>query len=200
LVLVDPGHQRYSASSVAKSGRSGNPPVGERSISMRHRILIALTAALITLGAAVPSVAAQPGVTSPVSGTWTQLVNCAITSYNLATKQATCVGSSVWTGTWTGVTHYSFHGSLDLLAGDAQGTVDETFSGRSADGGTGTLCFHEWLTLTGATSTLYIRAALLSGTGDFTGSTGNATFTGTDNVATGFGTYAGWWQRPVHAE
>jgi len=176
-----------------KGGRTIRP----RSIAMPSRILITVVALVAALGGLAPPSEAAKGLgTSSVVGNWTQLVNCAITSYNPLTKQATCVGSSMWTGTWTGLTHYVFQGTLDLITGDAQGTLSETFSGTSSSGGTGTLQFQESLTLVGATSTLHIDATLTSGTGDFSGARGSVAFDGTDNLATGFGTYAGWWQLP----
>jgi hypothetical protein len=131
-----------------------------------------------------------------VHGSWQQLVNCALTSYDPVTKAFSCVGSTAWHGTWTGVTRYTVSGTADLVSGDASGTIRETFYGRADDGTRGRLDFLDQFQLDGATSRFHLDADIVRGRGGFQGSRGHATFDGTDNLATGSGTYAGWWKHP----
>jgi hypothetical protein len=103
----------------------------------------------------------------------------------------------VWSGTLTGVTHLMLAGTINLLTGDSSGTIDETFIGRSSDGGTGTLHLAETFTVNGAANTLHIDATILGGTGDFVGSSGEIRFDGLDlPTGQGEGTYTGIWHRP----
>jgi hypothetical protein len=157
--------------------------------------VIAILVTSLVLGLGVAPAAAR---SVPVGGTWQQLVNCAPTSYDPFTKKLTCIGSTYWQGTWTGITNYTVTGTADLLTGDAQGTIRETFRGRADDGTVGTLEFSERFWLNGAASRFHLEAKIVCGTGGFAGSKGGAAFDGTDNLATGRGTYAGRWTRPSH--
>lgn len=149
----------------------------------------------ITLIAAVAALAAAPAARAtdrPATGTWQQLVNCAITGYDLTSKHLTCIGSSLWTGTFSGVTTYTVDATYDLLTGDGHGTIDETFHGRAGDRH-GSLRFLETFTATGATQAMHIDARSVSGTGDLARSRVALVFDGVDNIVTGHGTYAGRW-------
>jgi hypothetical protein len=53
----------------------------------------------------------------PVKGSWQQLVNCLFTHYNPLTHAMGCEGSTLWRGTWTGITRYHVEGMYDLLTG-----------------------------------------------------------------------------------
>jgi hypothetical protein len=149
----------------------------------------ALGAVLVALGASPSGAAAQPA-----SGTWQQLVNCAITGYDLTTKHLTCVGSSLWGGTLEGVTTYSVDATYDLLSGDGRGAIAETFYGRSSDGRKGTLRFRETFTVNGSTQAMHIDAHSVGGTQGFARSAATFTFDGFDNLLTGHGTYTGNWR------
>lgn len=160
---------------------------------MTRRLAIAAAAAT-TLVLAAPATIARADTRHEVRGSWTSLVNCAVTSYDPISKRITCTGSTLWQGTWNGVTEYVLTGTYDPVTGDARGTLRETFRGSASDGSEGTLSFYETLTLDGATSQIHIDAHLVDGSGGFTGAHGEVTFDGIDNPATGNGTYAGWWQ------
>lgn len=136
------------------------------------------------------------------SGTWQTIVPVVLTHYqprmltNPTRGTYTGLGSTLWQGTWTGVTHYTIGGTADLVTGAGSGTIDETFTGRSADGGTGTLHFTETYVLD-ASGSIIIDATIVGATGDFLGSRGQVVFTGTENgVVEGSGRYRGSWQRP----
>jgi hypothetical protein len=148
-------------------------------------------AAAATLAAAASGPPAA--VAEGVEGSWQQLVNCAFTHYDPATHAMGCDGSTLWRGTWTGVTHYRVAGTYDLLTGDSSGTFHETFYGHDARGRRGTLSFNDRYTITGATSTIHIVGAITGGTGGFVGARGTVRFDGTDNVLTGSGRYSGDW-------
>jgi hypothetical protein len=126
-----------------------------------------------------------------VSGNWMSIVNCAFTSYDPLTGHMTCVGSTLWTGGLTGVTRYDVTGTYDVLTGNSQGTLHEIFRGHDTAGRRGTITFDEQYVLDGAASKIHIDAAAVAGTGGFAGARGRMTFDGTDNPATGFGTYVG---------
>ncbi len=162
-----------------------------------HRGTSAITLLAAALGAVAP--AAASARTIAVRGTWQQLINCVPTSYNPLTRQLTCIGSTLWQGTWNGTTHYTYQGSYDLIPGDGQGTIHELFRGKAADGTSGTLSFIEHAALNGAQGTIHIDAKIVAGTGGFAGSTGSVAFDGTDDAATGSGTYAGTWRHPADA-
>lgn len=151
-----------------------------------------LTVMLIALPSAAP---AQAAAREPVSGNWQQLISAVPLSYNPFTHAIDFVGSSLWTGTWTGVTYYRVKGTFDLLTGQGVGDLTETFTGCSADGGHGRLSFVEHLTV-GPGGVTHIDTRLVHGTGDFAGTTGAVTFDGTANTVSGSGTYSGWWTRP----
>jgi hypothetical protein len=157
-----------------------------------HRFRLTLaTAAILTLTGTAGASAAVP-----VKGSWQQLINCAFTRYNPLNGDFACLGASLWHGTWTGITHYRAHGTYDVLTGDSTGTLIETFHGHDRDSRRGTLTFEESYTLVGATSAIHIDTHIIDATGDFTHARGKATFDGTDNIATGFGTYTGRWSPP----
>jgi hypothetical protein len=160
-------------------------------------VAVAVAGALAAIGSAAPASAARASHEQPVHGDWQTLVACVMTRYDPATGRGSCDGSTLWRGTWTGVTHYTVRGFFDLVTGDASGTIGETFVGMSDDGGSGTLRFNERFTLDGATSALHIDAWLLGGTGSFAGSRGFVTFDGQENAVFGSGTYAGTWTRPA---
>lgn len=168
-------------------------PLKARSVA----VAVVVAGALAAIDIAVPAAAARAPRKQAVHGHWQTLVACVLTSYDPATKRGSCDGSTLWRGTWTGVTHYTVRGFFDLVTGDASGTIDETFVGTADDGGSGTLRFHERFTLDGATSALHIDAWLLGGAGSFAGSRGFVTFDGRENLVTGRGTYAGTWKRPA---
>ncbi|MDX6644251.1 MAG: hypothetical protein QOD76_2213 [Solirubrobacteraceae bacterium] len=159
------------------------------------RFLVAVAAfATTALLAATASALAAPPVA--VSGTFAEPVPPVITAYDPGSGNFYAYGGSVWTGTWSGATTWTTSGTVNLLTGDVKGTIDETFIGRSDDGGTGTLRFTETYTVNGAASTIHIDAVLLDGTGDFAGSRGHVIFDGLQLPSgQGQGTYTGTWNR-----
>jgi hypothetical protein len=161
----------------------------------RVRTKAALAATAVSLLATCSASGATKRAT-PLRGTWQQIINCLPTSYNPLNEQVHCVGSSSWSGTWTGTTSYTFDGTANLLTGDSSGTVHEVFTGKASDGTTGTLTFVETERVIGATSKIHIEATIVGASGGFAGSTGTAAFDGTDTLLTGSGSYAGTWFRP----
>lgn len=162
---------------------------------MRPRVLAAL--ACLALSSLAPDALAAPRA-HPVSGTWQEIVPVSMTSYTPSagdplTGHYQGVGSTLWQGTWTGVTHYTMTGTANLVSGAGSGTLQETFAGRASDGGTGTLDFAESYTIA-PDGSLSIQARIVGGTGDFAGAHGSVTFLGHQyGVATGNGTYSGRW-------
>ena len=67
------------------------------------------TAAAVAVGAMALIGGASPAgaATVPLSGSWRQVINCVPTSYNPLTGEIRCIGSSAWTGTWSGTTNYT---------------------------------------------------------------------------------------------
>jgi hypothetical protein len=103
------------------------------------------------------------------------------------------VGSTLWQGTWTGLTHYAIQGTANLVTGAGSGSLTETFVGRSSDGRRGTIRLGETYVLDAA-GHLRIRARVTDATGQFIGGRGSMTFDGTMvGIATGSGTYRGRW-------
>jgi hypothetical protein len=140
---------------------------------------------------------AQAATGGPVNGNWIDPVSCVPTGYNLSTGQANCDGVDEWDGTWNGLAYYHETVSFDLITGDASGTAQSTFVGRSSDGRKGTLQLFERLRLDGATGNLHVDGYVTGGSGDFAGARGFVQFDGKANPATGgTGTYAGWWAVP----
>ena len=150
--------------------------------------------ALLVFGAATAE--APPARAEPVRGSWGSLVNCLFTNYNPMTGDMRCEGSTLWRGTWTGITHYHVEGTYDVLTGDSAGTLRETFYGSDSTGRRGTLSFAERYKLDGAASRIHITAEITGGTGELRDARGVATFDGTNNVAAGYGTYSGEWTPP----
>jgi hypothetical protein len=162
-------------------------------------IVVAALVAGLLVASSQPALASSPR-TEHVAGDWVNALPPVITAYDPATGHFSGSGSSVWTGSWTGTTTWTTTGTLDLLTGDVEGTLDETFDGRSADGDNGTLHFIETYTVDGATSRIHIDARLVDGSGDFAGSRGRVTFDGLSLPSgQGGGTYAGRWTRGRHS-
>ena len=138
---------------------------------------------------------ANTGASNRVAGRWVN-GGCALTSYDLVTGEFSCVGTTDWVGTWTGVTTYTVHAVLDLDTGDSWGSVDETFIGIAADGTAGTLHFDETFTIDGSTLEINLEFRIIEGTGEFEGSRGSGTFDGIIGGTSGLGSYSGHWVRP----
>ncbi|GAC1611220.1 MAG: hypothetical protein NVS3B26_22650 [Mycobacteriales bacterium] len=161
-----------------------------------------LFAGLALAGIATPARAEVASMS--VAGTWQTLVPAAITSYNPSaadpTKGAfTAVGSTVWRGDWTGITTYTMRGTVDLVTSASTGTLEETFTGSTTSGGTGTLHLTETFTID-STGNLNIQTRILGGTGVFARSRGRVEFLGkTISIVTGSGTYDGRWSHPDQA-
>jgi hypothetical protein len=147
---------------------------------------------LAALGvAAGPAAAARADA---LTGGWQQLVNCAPTSYNLLTGDMICNGSSLWSGSLTGLTQYTFSGHFDLLSGSSSGTVTETFTDQHGDG---TLSFTEKETVDGPSGAYHLDATVTAATGIYAGKTGTIVFDGVGDAATANGTYTGTLAVPI---
>lgn len=161
-----------------------------------RRALIATVALLIV--AASPAVATAGA--DPVGGAFTGAVPIIPTAWQSSPDNATtgtyeAVGTSQWQGTWTGVTTYHARATGDLNQGGAgSGTMDETFIGRSTDGGTGTIVFR-WTYVFEPDGRLTFDGHIVGATGDFTGATGKVTADGVANPAYTIGTFRGSWSR-----
>jgi hypothetical protein len=166
---------------------------------MHRRSLATVLGILGAIALSTPAgAAAGPAgaTTTTVGGSWAQVVNCVYTRYEPSTGDFSCVGSSTWEGSWTGLTHYVITGTLNPSTGDMRGTLDETFVGTWVpDRSHGSLTFHERFTLDGATSVVHIDTDVLGGEGDpaFRCSSGHLTFDGLAPGQTGFGGYQGRW-------
>jgi hypothetical protein len=167
----------------------------------RTRIAVLILSVVLLLGSQSPAHAA--GRTRELaSGSWVSLVPVAVTSYQPSSADPLVgtfrgVGSTLWQGTFAGITEYTIGGQVDLLTGAGSGWIHERFSGRSSGGEVGTITFDERYTLD-ATGHIEIRAVVSSGTGDFADASGRLTFDGTStSVASASGSYGGSWSRPA---
>jgi hypothetical protein len=151
-----------------------------------------------SLAVAIPSASAQPA--SNVAGTWQAIVPILTTTYQPSPTDPTTgsyegVGSSLWQGTWTGVTYYTSRGTLNVASGAGSGAFDETFAGRSTDGGTGTITF-TWTYTVDPHGHILFWGRIIDASGDFTGARGTLTAEGTVlGAVSGNGTYHGHWSR-----
>ncbi len=156
---------------------------------------IAVLAALM-VSAVVPCAEATKPRRVPLTGHWANPAPCVFTEYNPLAGDFVCTGSSVWHGSFSGVTTFEARGKMDLVTGDMDGTVKETFVGTAEDGTRGTLEFHETFTI--RASEIRIEADIVRGTRGFEGSRGHMTFTGLYPVVGGAGDYTGEWRRRSH--
>jgi hypothetical protein len=72
---------------------------------MRSLGLKTLAGASAALAIAAPVASGAQSI--PIAGRWQSLVNCAFTSYDPLTGRMSCVGSTLWTGGLSGITHYT---------------------------------------------------------------------------------------------
>lgn len=135
----------------------------------------------------------RAGASEAVKGNWFNPLPCVFTSLDAATGTFSCTGSSVWKGTWTGVTVFNVTGTLDPATGDSWGTVEEMFVGSADDGTTGTMRFAETYTVDGATFEIYVDIDIVDATDGFAGAQGSAVFQGLYPMAGGGGWYHGEW-------
>jgi hypothetical protein len=165
---------------------------------MRIRV-IALGAVLVVALPFVPALAADASRdVFPVGGKWYNAGPCTPVAVVPDAKHplyadVTCVGSSVWTGTWLGVTDFTVTGRVNLVTSATTGTLVEVFVGK-AGSRRGTMRFRETIRVDGTTRALRIVADLVSGTGGFARARAHVVFTGIITLATnGYGTYSGTW-------
>ncbi|MGH9036894.1 MAG: hypothetical protein ACRD0O_14115 [Acidimicrobiia bacterium] len=150
-----------------------------------------------SLAVAVPPVSAQSA--SDIAGTWQ--ATALTTTYQPSPTDPTTgsfegVGSILWQGAWTGVSSFTFRGTVDLVTGASSGTQEDTFAGRSTDGGTGTMSFSSTFTF-GPDGHVLARGRIVDATGDFTGARGTLVAEGTAvGGVIASGTYHGDWSRP----
>jgi hypothetical protein len=132
-----------------------------------------------------------------VKGTWTNPLGACvqhIISFDPATGDLVCTGTSHWRGTWKGSTTWKVTGNQDA-SGAASGRIDEVFTGRAADGRKGGLTFVEHFTLD-AEGNIDISGHVTHSCGALTGSHGHARWIGTSSATdgSGEGTYSGGWR------
>jgi hypothetical protein len=157
----------------------------------RLSIAIALAALLLfpATGAAKPR---------HVHGSWQNPEPLSISSLDPVTGAYKLSGGSQWQGTFSGATTFTSDGHTNLLTGETEGTIDETFTGSTPRGRAGTLHLTETVSVAPMTGDTTIVAHIDGGTGVFKRSRGKVTFTGhTDQfTGTGSGAYTGVWRRP----
>lgn len=87
-------------------------------------------------------------------------------------------------------------GTVELVTSASTGTFEETFTGRAAGRGSGTLHLAESFTLD-TTENLATHTRIVGGSGDFAGSRGRVEFAGQMiSIAPGSGIDEGRWARP----
>jgi hypothetical protein len=137
-----------------------------------------------------------------VRGGWLGELPCGLTSVAPSPSTPTtltfsCASGTTWDGVWAGHTHYVVNGTLDLVTGNASGTIDETLVGVvTASASPGTLHLVGTFDVDGATNTIEVDETLVGGTGAFAASHGHVTFEGVQlSGAAGHGGYHGTWTR-----
>jgi hypothetical protein len=132
-----------------------------------------------------------------LSGVWT-VTGCAPTSVPTSASfpmplTGVCTGQSQ--GTWNGLVvdhnRATMGEDLGLTSQD-----DIQLTGVASDGTCGTLHIRQRITVAGDTSELKGVATILSGTGDWVGSTGSYKTYGTFDAGIGEGSLEGVWRRP----
>lgn len=110
----------------------------------------------------------------------------------------TLVGGSEWDGSFLGQTYYTAAGTIDLVTGDASGTVDERLVGLvTATRKRGVLHVAGTFEVDGASNTALVLEKILGGTGAFAGSQGWLEFDAfLLPTSTGYGGYHGVWKHP----
>jgi hypothetical protein len=164
----------------------------------RAGAVLVLAAAAALAIATTAALAEHHHGSKKVKGTWVNPVgSCVqhIISFDPATGDLVCTGTSDWTGTWKGSTAWKLTGNQDPGSGAVSGRIAEVFTGRAADGRKGGLTFVEHLELD-AEGNIDITGHITHSCGALTGSSGHAHWVGTSSVAdgSGHGPYTGRWQ------
>lgn len=155
-------------------------------------------AGAICLAVMVSAAPAAQAKRTPLAGKWANPAPCVFTAYDvLGSGEFSCIGSSIWQGSFTGSTTFVAKGTVDLLTGDSSGTIDETFTGLADDGTNGTLHLLETYTIDGESATIHIDARIVGGTGGFAPSHGEMSFYGPYPLVAGAGEYRGSWTHPA---
>lgn len=164
-----------------------------RGMHTRHALLVVLLV-LTTLGASPAWAGATPDH-GDVAGSFVSTIPCIPTAWDASTGHTTCVGSSTWTGSLTGVSTYTVEADVDPVTGAGSGTIVETFTGRDTSGRVGTLHFSEsfslWATGIPDVGAMAITARVDGAGGDFAGTRGTIRFFGTNTLACNAGGYEG---------
>src|SRR6185312_6827881 len=112
------------------------------------RLIRLAVAVLIGSGLlADPAAASTRGQTVNVSGNWYNAGPCVPTGVvpdpqHVGEGTITCDGSSVWTGSWSGVTDFALVARGNLVTDKIKGSLTEIFVGTGTKGA-GTMTFHE---------------------------------------------------------
>jgi hypothetical protein len=165
---------------------------------MRPRLIVGVLAPTVGVGFALaPVVASAKMPASEVHGTWTDPVGACtahIVSFDPATGDLVCAGTSRWKGTWRGSTKWTVTGNQNPATGAVSGRIDEVLTGHAADGRAGKLTFVERLSID-PSGTTDIRGHITKGSGALAGSTGHERWVGTSAPdGSGKGTYSGAWR------
>ncbi|MCA1831183.1 MAG: hypothetical protein ABR548_11045 [Actinomycetota bacterium] len=164
--------------------------------------LIALT--LVTTSAGAATVEAVDGLAFRV-------LQCAPTSaaYTFpSTVTGHCEGTATWQGSWTGEAIYDALGKVDLVTGDATGTVSLDFNGIAMrntnpnDRHSGQLHMTGTFKIIGATGEETATLTIISGTENFAGAKGTAVFDAFNVYTSGgpaTGSFSGSWTHPAFA-
>lgn len=127
----------------------------------------------------------------------TTFTHVAVNRHHPREVRFSLIGGSVWDGSFTGETYYTAEGTLDVVSGDAAGTIDERLVGVvTATHRRGVLHVAGTFRVDGATDALIVRETILGGTGPFTRSKGWLEFDAFIlPTSTGYGGYHGVWYR-----
>lgn len=155
-----------------------------------------LVLAVVTWGPAARATS-RSGYDTKLSGTWV-VSGCAPTSVPSQgglpmSYSGRCLGevTDSWRGYYVDDEQVVEDSSLSL---HGRGVL--IVYGKAADGTCGSLRIRTTTATDGSTDALRSTARILSGTGDWVGSTGHYSTVGVFDTAVGTGTYQGTWHRP----
>lgn len=172
--------------------------------------LVAFLLPFVLLGISAPVNATVPAADF-ANGSAFQVLPCwpaGTDYYDPETHAGHCQGTATWQGDWTGQTTFDAVGTLDIVTGDASGTIKQDFDGyhlregstNVANAPRGQMHFSGTFKVDGATGAETVRLTITKGTGDFAGATGTATFIGFAPISTGpaTATYTARWWHPKY--
>jgi hypothetical protein len=167
---------------------------------MRRTLLAAAAVLAVALLGADAGALAGASDATKIKGHWTNPKGACtdhVISFDPATGDLECTGTSKWTGTWKGSTKWTLTGNMDPDSGKTSGRIHEVFKGKIADGRKGKLVFSEKLQLD-ANGDIDIHGHIVDSSGGLAGAHGKARWTGYSSVTDGSGSgpYTGSWHKP----